>query len=406
MSCRSIISVDVEDYFHVEAFAGMIPRASWGDYECRVERNTERILDLLDDCRITATFFILGWVAERYPALVRKIAERGHEPACHSYWHRLIYKLTPRNSAKTRSRQECDRASRRHRRSTATARPVFPSPAVPHGRWMFWPSLDSSYDSSVFPVRHDVYGVPDAPRGPFRVETPFGPIVEFPMATFRWSVGPNLPVGGGGYLRMLPYWYTKAGVQRAWREGLPVVSYVHPWELDPEQPRLTGPLKSRLRHYTNLKGAETRLRKLLALDEFSSFRDSGLARIRSRVFVQGSDSRMKQDNMPQVARFWNTIAEEFDAIYTGANKSWVEPVPGQIFSQGYLSAVRLGDAKVRRCPRQNDLRYRMRLGTIRHRIRQARRSSRHRSGCGSGHAEAGPGPGGARRRRPTNATLR
>src|ERR1035438_488741 len=95
MNCRGIISIDVEDYFHVEAFAGIIPRTNWGDYECRVERNTERILDLLDDCRVTATFFILGWVAERYPKLVRKISERGHEPACHSYWHRLIYKLTP-----------------------------------------------------------------------------------------------------------------------------------------------------------------------------------------------------------------------------------------------------------------------------------------------------------------------
>src|ERR1017187_2027393 len=95
MNCRSIISVDVEDYFHVEAFAGAIPRTTWGDYECRVERNTERILDLLDDSRVTATFFILGWVAERYPKLVRKITDRGHEPACHSYWHRLIYKLTP-----------------------------------------------------------------------------------------------------------------------------------------------------------------------------------------------------------------------------------------------------------------------------------------------------------------------
>src|SRR5580704_1053001 len=277
MNCRSIISVDVEDYFHVEAFAGMIPRASWGDYECRVERNTERILDLLDDYSATATFFILGWVAERFPSLVRKIAERGHEPACHSYWHRLIYKLTPEEF-----REDTLAAKNAIEQAAGAGIHGYRAPSFSINSRSAWAldvlaELGFQYDSSVFPVKHDVYGVAAAPRRPFRVETPFGPIVEFPMATFRWIVGPNLPVGGGGYLRILPYWYTKAGVERAWREGLPVVSYVHPWELDPEQPRLSGPLKSRLRHYTNLKGAETRLRKLLMLGKFSSFRDSGLA---------------------------------------------------------------------------------------------------------------------------------
>jgi len=274
---RSIISVDVEDYFHVEAFADIIPRASWGDYESRVERNTEHILDVLDDCRVTATFFILGWVAERYPKLVRKIAERGHEPACHSYWHRLIYKLTP-----DEFREDTLHAKNAIEQAAGIQTQGYRAPSFSITSRSAWAldvlaELGFSYDSSVFPVKHDVYGLAGAPRGPFRVETPFGEIIEFTLATFRWNVGPNLPVGGGGYLRMLPYWYTRAGVQRAWREGLPVVSYVHPWELDPEQPRLSGPLKSRLRHYTNLKGAEMRLRKLLALGEFSSFRDSGLA---------------------------------------------------------------------------------------------------------------------------------
>jgi polysaccharide deacetylase family protein (PEP-CTERM system associated) len=274
---RSIISVDVEDYFHVEAFAGMIPRASWGDYECRVERNTDRILDLLDDCRATATFFILGWVAERYPKLVHKITERGHEPACHSYWHRLIYTLTP-----DEFREDTLLAKNAIEQAAGIEIHGYRAPSFSITGRSAWAldvlaELGFRYDSSVFPVRHDVYGVPGAPRGPFRVGTPFGPLVEFPMATFRWSAGPNLPVGGGGYLRMLPYWYTKAGVQRAWREGLPVVSYIHPWELDPEQPRLSGPLRSRLRHYTNLRGTETRLRRLLVLGKFSSFRDSGLA---------------------------------------------------------------------------------------------------------------------------------
>ncbi len=277
MNRRSIISVDVEDYFHVEAFAGAIPRTSWDDYQCRVVRNTERILDLLDDSHTTATFFILGWVAERYPKLVREIAERGHEPACHSYWHRLIYKLTP-----DEFRADTLEAKNAIEQAAGVAIYGYRAPSFSITGRSAWAldmlaELGFRYDSSVFPIKHDVYGVPSAPRGPFRVETPFGPIIEFPMATFRFSAGPNLPVAGGGYLRMLPYWYTKAGVARAWREGLPVVSYVHPWELDPEQPRLAGPLRSRLRHYTSLHHTEPRLRKLLALGEFSSFRDSGLA---------------------------------------------------------------------------------------------------------------------------------
>ena len=273
---HSIISVDVEDYFHVEAFSGVIQPSAWSSYESRVERNTVRILDLLDDCNVTATFFILGWVAERYPKLVRSIAERGHEPACHSYWHRLVYKLTPEEF------REDTLLSKRVIEQAAGARihgyraPSFS--IVSRSTWALdiLAELGFQYDSSVFPVKHDVYGFPGAPRGPFNVETPFGPIMEFPMATFRYQIGPNLPVAGGGYLRMLPFWYTKAGVTRAWREGLPVVSYVHPWELDPEQPRLRAPLKSRLRHYTNLKNTELRLRRLLAMDKFSSFRDSGL----------------------------------------------------------------------------------------------------------------------------------
>jgi polysaccharide deacetylase family protein (PEP-CTERM system associated) len=277
MHRRSIISVDVEDYFHVEAFSSVIDRTAWGSYECRVERNTERILDILDDCQVTATFFILGWVAERYPSLVRKIAERGHEPACHSHWHRLVYKLTP-----AEFREDTLLAKNAIEQAVGIQIYGYRAPSFSITSRSAWAldvlaELGFRYDSSVFPIKHDVYGVPGAPRGPFCVATSFGSIVEFPMATFRYSVGPNLPVAGGGYLRILPHWYTRTGVERAWREGLPVVSYVHPWELDPEQPRLRGPLKSRLRHYTNLKGAETCLRRLLALGKFSSFRDSGLS---------------------------------------------------------------------------------------------------------------------------------
>ncbi|MBI3760067.1 MAG: DUF3473 domain-containing protein [Deltaproteobacteria bacterium] len=275
---RAIISVDVEDYFHVEAFASVVPRDTWENYTTRVESNTQRILDLFDECQVTGTFFILGWVAERFPGLVRQIAERGHEPACHSYWHRLIYKLTP-----AEFREDTLRAKDSIEQAAGMPVSGYRAPSFSITARSAWAldvlaELGFRYDSSVFPVRHDVYGVPDAPRAPFRVETPFGSIVEFPMATFRFTKdGPNCPVAGGGYLRLLPFPYTRAGVRRAWREGLPVVSYVHPWEFDPEQPRLNVPLKSRLRHYTNLKRTERRLRGLLALGKFTSFRDSGLA---------------------------------------------------------------------------------------------------------------------------------
>ena len=277
MSPCSIISVDVEDYFHVEAFARVVDRNNWGAYASRVERNTERILDLFDERQIKGTFFILGWVAERYPQLVRRITERGHEPACHSYWHRLIYKLTPEDF-----REDTLRAKNCIEQAAGAPIYGYRAPSFSITGRSVWAldllaQLGFRYDSSVFPVKHDTYGVPDAPRRPFRIETPFGPIVEFPMATFRFGSGPNLPIAGGGYLRMLPFSYTRMGVRLAWSEGLPVVSYIHPWEIDPEQPRIHAPIKSRLRHYTNLGKTEVRLRKLLALGEFTSFRDSGLA---------------------------------------------------------------------------------------------------------------------------------
>ena len=276
MQRRSIMSVDVEDYFHVEAFAGVVDRANWSAYPCRVEQNTERVLDLLDECRTTATFFILGWVAERYPKLVRRIVERGHEPACHSYWHRLIFKLTP-----AEFREDTLRAKNAIEQAAGSKIEGYRAPSFSITSRSMWAlevlaELGFRYDSSVFPVKHDIYGFPEAPRAPFRVDTRSGAMIEFPMTTFHLGAGPNLPAGGGGYLRLLPFWYTKAGLKSAWRDGLPVVSYVHPWELDPEQPRMNAPLKSRLRHYTNLSSTESRLRRLLALDRFTSFRDSGL----------------------------------------------------------------------------------------------------------------------------------
>ena len=272
---NNVMSVDVEDYFHVEAFADRIDRETWDRYDSRVEDNTRRVLDLIDGCGIKATFFILGWVAERYPKLVREIVSRGHEPACHSYWHRLIFKLQPAEFA-----EDTRRAKEVIEQAAGAAVYGYRAPSFSIVASSLW-ALDIlaeagfAYDSSIFPIHHDTYGIPSAPRMPFRVDTPSGPIVEYPITTFRLGKR-NMPVGGGGYLRMLPFWYTRFGIRRLKAEGMPLVAYVHPWEIDSTQPRMPGRWKSQLRHYTNLHKTAGRVQKLLRGGNFTSFRDSKL----------------------------------------------------------------------------------------------------------------------------------
>lgn len=271
-----ILSVDVEDYFHVEAFSDVVERSAWDNYECRVEANTYRLLELFERRGVRATFFILGWVAERYPSLVRDIVASGHEPACHSYWHRLIYALMP-----DEFRADTYRAKQVIEQAAGTSIYGYRAPSYSITRKSLWAmdilaELGFTYDSSVFPIHHDVYGIPDAPRTPFQNETPCGRITEYPITTFRLFGEKNLPVGGGGYLRIFPYWYTRLGVNRAEQDGVPLIVYLHPWEIDPDQPRLSGRLKSRLRHYTNLSRMQKRVDALLSLGQFSSFRDSDI----------------------------------------------------------------------------------------------------------------------------------
>lgn len=271
----ALLSVDVEDYFQVEAFADRVDRAQWSTFPSRVEANTHAVLDLFDECGVKGTFFVLGWVAERFPGLVREIVRRGHEPACHSYWHRLIFKL---------SREEFHDDTRRAKERIEDAGGVavfgYRAPSFSVVNRSLWAldvlvELGFHYDSSVFPIRHDVYGMPAAPRAPFRVDTAAGPIAEFPMTTFRWIGRHNFPIGGGGYLRIFPFRVTRFGVRKALADNIPLITYVHPWEVDPGQPRLEGRLTSRLRHYTNLNHTAGRLRKLNEMVAFTSFRDSG-----------------------------------------------------------------------------------------------------------------------------------
>jgi polysaccharide deacetylase family protein (PEP-CTERM system associated) len=294
----NIASVDVEDYFQVEAFAGSIDRSAWDSYACRVEGNTHRLLDLFDECAVKGTYFVLGWIAERYPQLLREIASRGHELGCHSYWHRCVYRLTPGEF-----REDTQRAKGLIEQSAGVAVRGYRAPSFSiTGRslWAFdiLAELGFTYDSSVFPVSHDVYGLPGAPRSPFVVSTESGAVIEYPMATFRLGGTRNLPVGGGGYLRIFPWWYTDVGVRRAWGEGVPVVSYIHPWEVDADQPRLRGPLKSRLRHYTNLARTQERWRKLVRLGPFSSFRDSRLGESAPLYDLKGSLNDQKRHDAP------------------------------------------------------------------------------------------------------------
>jgi len=271
-----IFSVDVEDYFQVEAFSGVVDRADWSSYSSRVVDNTRRILDLLEKHNVHATFFILGWVADRYPELAREIVARGHEPACHSFWHRLIYKLTP-----AEFRADTLQAKTAIEQATGMVVSGYRAPSYSVTKQSLW-ALDTlaelgfEYDSSVFPIRHDIYGIPDAPRTPYEVTTPSGSIMEWPITTFRAGGEHNWPVGGGGYLRMLPFWYTRMGVQRALGENIPAIVYTHPWEIDPAQPRIQAGMRSRLRHYSRLETTYGKLDRLLTLQRFTSFRDHAL----------------------------------------------------------------------------------------------------------------------------------
>jgi polysaccharide deacetylase family protein (PEP-CTERM system associated) len=321
----SALTIDVEDYFQVSGFEDVVPRASWGNFESRVERETDRLLEILDDYQVSATFFMLGWTAERHPALVRRIQAAGHELACHSYAHRLVYECT-----REEFRADTHRAKGLVEDLAGAAVIGYRAPSFSITRKSLW-ALEVLaeegflYDSSIFPILRDRYGIPTAPRFPFRVpvngrrcsgieslesvellsedragrnskfeirnsklsevmpaETGLNnsitqqldnSIVEFPPSTLR-LLGLNLPIGGGGYLRMFPQWaFHRAINQIVDREEKAAILYIHPWELDPTQPRFrNGSRLSRFRQYVNLKETEPRLRALLNRWRFTTLR--------------------------------------------------------------------------------------------------------------------------------------
>jgi polysaccharide deacetylase family protein (PEP-CTERM system associated) len=267
------MSVDVEDYFQVSAFDQVVDRSTWDTFESRVCANTERLLALFEESGVRATFFVLGWVAARFPALVRRIAEAGHEIASHGYGHRLVYEIGPEEF-----RQDIRRAKALLEDISGLAVQGYRAPSYSITERSLW-ALDLlieegyTYDTSIFPIHHDRYGIPGAPRHVHVMERVEGAIVEAPASTVRWG-GVNLPIAGGGYFRLLPYWWTSRGIARLnRRERQPAIFYVHPWEIDPQQPRFDVSRATRVRHYTNIGKTEGRLRRLLRDFAFSTVGD-------------------------------------------------------------------------------------------------------------------------------------
>jgi polysaccharide deacetylase family protein (PEP-CTERM system associated) len=254
------LTIDVEDYFQVSALAPYIARAEWDSRACRVERNVERILSMLDECRAKATFFTLGWIAERYPRLVRRIVDGGHELASHGYGHQRASELDENAFF-----ADVDTSKKLLEDLSGGQVLGYRAPSFSIGERTPWAfdCLERAgylYSSSVYPIRHDHYGVPDAPRFAHRV----GGLLEIPPTTSRFF-GRNWPASGGGYFRLMPYAVSRYLIGRVNRgEGQPAIFYFHPWEIDHEQPRIPGiDLKTRFRHYLNLRRTEGRIRRLL-----------------------------------------------------------------------------------------------------------------------------------------------
>ncbi len=257
------MTIDVEDYFHASALAEAAPISRWEQLESRVEPNTDRLLNMFERAGVTATFFVLGWVAERHPSIVRRIRAAGHEVASHGYWHQLTYDLPP-----DRFRDDVRRSKALLEDQAGAPVRGYRAPSYSITTQSLW-ALDVlieegyEYDASIFPIRHDRYGIPDAPRHPHRLTRDAGWLIEAPPSTVRLG-GTNLPIAGGGYFRLLPYGWTRWGIARVnGIERRPVIFYLHPWEIDPDQPRLRVRRVSRFRHYRNLHLTAPRLERLL-----------------------------------------------------------------------------------------------------------------------------------------------
>jgi len=268
---KNCLSFDIEEHFQVSAFESPMRRRHWGQFESRVEENTDKLLRLLADNGMQATFFVLGWVAERYPSLVRRIASGGHEIASHGYGHELITSQTPAAFREDIRSAKCILEN------------ILSGPVLGYRAPSFSITLDTmwatqilveegyGYDSSIFPVLHDRYGVPSANPEVHQLLTVAGPLWEVPPSTVK-CLGIRLPVAGGGYFRLYPYVVLRALLKKLEGRGSSLVMYMHPWEFDPDQPKMEGSLLSRLRHYVNLDKTESKMRALLQDFSFAPIR--------------------------------------------------------------------------------------------------------------------------------------
>jgi polysaccharide deacetylase family protein (PEP-CTERM system associated) len=262
------LTIDFEDWYQ-----GLeIPHADWAGYEDRIEPVGHRLLNLLDETGTRATFFVLGYVAERHPAIVREIAARGHEIATHGYSHSFIYDQTPEMF-----RREMSRAIDHLEDTTGQKVLGHRAPFFSITRQSLWAlevlgELGIRYDSSIFPVLNYRYGIESAPRWPYKIEAGARQLTEFPISTWR-LFGRNIPVAGGAYFRIYPYSFTRRAFQAINREGHPIAFYLHPWEIDPAQPRIPLPRRIALTHYFNLGATEGRLRRLLKDFNFAPMRE-------------------------------------------------------------------------------------------------------------------------------------
>lgn len=275
------LTIDVEEWFCVSNFAGLIARDDWARQESRLEAPTRRILDLLDRHSVKATFFVLGWIAEHHPRLIREIHDRGHEIGSHGYEHRLVYDLTPGEF-----RADLAKSLAILRETAGAACRGYRAPSFSLRREMgwAWDALHEAgirYDSSIFPVLHDRYGEPDAPRFPFAIRSNGGEILEFPPSTVT-AFARNLPVAGGGYFRLYPLAVTRWALRSINREGYPAVVYLHPWEFDPDHPAPRASRLTVLRHRVGLRTVARKLDRLLSELPFGSMTEvierTGLAR--------------------------------------------------------------------------------------------------------------------------------
>lgn len=270
---QNALTIDVEDYFHVAALSEAISQDDWPSMEYRCEANTDHLLALFDEHNTKGTFFILGWVADKSPALIKRIADAGHEIACHGYSHQLVYNQTPEvfREETIRSKKLLEDITGHQVNGYRAASYSITN----ESRWALDILVEAGFtwDSSIFPVKHDRYGMPGTPRWPHRLTTDQGrAITEFPLTTLKIG-NYSLPIAGGGYFRLFPYWFSQWALAQINNQGEPFIFYLHPWEIDPNQPRIDVKWFSKFRHYNNLNKCEHRLKKLLTRFNFTTVQE-------------------------------------------------------------------------------------------------------------------------------------